>query len=188
MPSSASETIPYLIEFIRKNRPHLKSVLDVGVGFGKDGFLLREYYDVKEWHNYKPETWQLKLTGVDIYNGYISELQRMIYNKIIIGDIIDILPQLGTFDLAVLGDILEHFTKKEGYSLLDMLFDHVEDIAITTPYGFRKHQGTKENQHEEHKSGWTLKDFKKYHVLDCAKIKRIRKNEQVFVVYLQKHE
>ena len=48
MPSSASETIPYLLEFTRKNRPQLKTVLDIGIGFGKDGFLLREYFDVKE--------------------------------------------------------------------------------------------------------------------------------------------
>lgn len=186
MPSGASETIPYFVEFTRKNRPNLKTVLDVGVGFGKDGFLLREYYDVKTWHNYRPETWQLKLTGVDIYNGYISELQRMIYNKVIIGDIMDVLPRLGQFDLAVMGDILEHFTKEDGYRLLDMLFEHAEDIVITTPNGFQVHHGTKDNVHEEHKSGWTLEDFKKYNVLDHKVIQRIRKDEQALVVYLRK--
>lgn len=186
MPSSASETIPYLVEFTRKNRPQLKTVLDVGVGFGKDGFLLREYYDVKEWHNYRPETWQLKITGVDIYNGYISELQRMIYNKIIIGDIIGVLPRLGTFDLAVLGDVIEHLSKEEGYHLLDSLFEHVEDIVITTPLGFQEHHGRDENVHEEHKSGWVLDDFKKYHILDSAQISRIRKKEEVLIIYLRK--
>ncbi len=186
MPSSASETIPYLIEFTRKNRPELKTVLDVGIGFGKDGFLLREYYDAKEWHKFQPNDWQLKITGVDIYDGYLSELQKIIYNEIIIGDIQEVLPKLGNFDLAILSDVLEHFDKAEGYELLNNLFEHVEDIVIATPLGFHEHGAEDDNPHEEHKSGWTLEDFGRYSVIDSAVIDRIRKSEQVLVVYLRK--
>lgn len=186
MPSSASESIPYLIEFIRKNQPDLQSVLDVGVGFGKYGFLLREYYDAKEWHRYKPNDWRLKITGVDIYDGYLSELQNTIYDDIIIGDIRDVLPKLGTFDIAILGDVLEHFEKDVGYSVLQSVFDHTQDIVIATPFGFQSHAAESNNLHEEHKSGWKLEDFKNFEVIDQAIVKRIRKHEQVLVVYLRK--
>ena len=96
MPSSAIETIPYLIEFIRKNQPNLKSVLDIGIGFGKIGFLLREYFDVKGKHDkINPKKWGLKITGVEIFKGYITNIQKSIYNKIIIGDITKTLPKGG---------------------------------------------------------------------------------------------
>lgn len=186
MPSSASETIPYLIEFTRKNRPELKTVLDVGIGFGKDGFLLREYYDAKEWHKFQPQDWQLKITGVDIYDGYLSELQKIIYNDIVIGDIREVLPNLGNFDLAILSDVLEHFSKDDGYSLLNSLFEHVEDILIATPLGFHEHPAEGNNPHEEHKSGWVLEDFNGYEIVDSAVVDRIRKSEQVLVAYIRK--
>ncbi len=188
MPSSASESIPYLIEFTRKNRPQLKTVLDIGIGFGKDGFLLREYFDVKESHTFQPKDWKLHITGIDIYEGYLSELQRIIYNEIIIGDIFDILPSLGKFDLAILADIIEHFPKEQGYQLLDKLLEHVKDIIITTPYGYHEHHADGANVHEEHKSGWEEEDFSKYKVIDKAVISRIRKQEKLLVVYLRKKE
>ncbi|MBI2641675.1 class I SAM-dependent methyltransferase, partial [Candidatus Roizmanbacteria bacterium] len=144
------------------------------------------YFDAKEWHNYQPKDWQLKITGVDIYKGYLSELQEIIYNDIIIGDIFKVLPSLGIYDLAVLADIIEHFTKEEGLKLLDELFKHVEDIVITTPLGFLLHKGYLNNPHEEHKSGWLLEDFEKYNVIDKAIIPRIRKKEKLMVIYLRK--
>jgi len=93
---------------------------------------------------------------------------------------------LGNFDLAILSDVLEHFDKAEGYELLNNLFEHVEDIVIATPLGFHEHGAEDDNPHEEHKSGWTLEDFGRYSVIDSAVIDRIRKSEQVLVVYLRK--
>lgn len=122
---------------------------------------------------------------MDIYDGYLSELQRLLYSKIIIGDIFEALPQLGHFDLAILGDIIEHFEKEKGKELLKKLFEHVEDIIITTPNGFLEHEATGNNQHEEHKSGWTLSDFDEFNVVDSVVIPRIRKDEEVLVVYLR---
>lgn len=185
MPSSASETIPYEVEFIRKNRPNLASVLDVGIGFGKGAFLIREYFDVKENHLYQPKDWKIKIVGVDIYEGYLSELQKILYNKIIIGDIFEVLPKLGSFDLAILGDIIEHFTKEDGLKLLRELFKHVEDIVIMTPKGFLAHPAKDENKYEEHKSGWIIDDFKEFELVDHAVVPRIRKKEEVLVVYLR---
>lgn len=185
MPSSASESIPYEIEFIRKNRPKLSSVLDVGVGFGKGAFLIREYFDVKEKGFYQPKEWQVKITGVEIYPSYLSALQKILYNQILIGDIFELLPKLGKFDLAILGDILEHFSKSQGKSLLTELFNRVDDIIITTPNGFLFHPAGK-NTHEEHKSGWTIDDFGQFQIIDKAVIHRIRKDEEVLIVYLRK--
>lgn len=186
MPSSAIESLPYIIEFIRKNNPKLKSVLDVGVGFGKNGYLLREYFDAREHKKFKPRDWKLKITGVEIFPGYLSELQKKVYTKIVIGDIFKVLPKLGRFDIALLTDIIEHFPKDKGLELLDKLFQHTKSIVIATPLGFQRQKAAYNNPHEEHKSGWTLNDFKKFQVTDKAVIKRIRKPEKALVVYLRK--
>ena len=185
MPSSASESIPYAIEYIRKNRPQLKTVLDVGIGFGKYGFLLREYFDVKEGHKYQPKDWELKITGVEIFENYLSEIQRILYNKIIIGNVLEALPTLGNYDLAILSDVIEHFSKEEGITLLNELFKHCEDIIITTPLGFHEHKSG-ENRHEEHKSGWIMEDFSNFNIIDSIIISRIRSEDKLLIVYLRK--
>lgn len=186
MPSSAAETIPYIIEFIRKNRPDLRSVLDVGIGFGKGGFLLREYFDAKRDQHFQPSSWQLKITGVEIYRPYISSLQRLIYDEIKIGDILELLPGLGKYDLAILSDVLEHFPKEKGFRLLSELFKHVEEIVISTPLGFKAKSVKRENPHEAHLSGWIPDDFGDYSIIDQATVPRIRKREKELIVYLRK--
>lgn len=110
----------------------------------------------------------------------------MVYNRIIIGDVKELLPSLGKYDLAILSDIIEHFPKDEGDKLLRNLFDHVEDIVISTNYGFSPKPARGKNIFEEHKSGWMPEDFNKFLILDKAVIDRIRKDERLLVVYLRK--
>lgn len=186
MPSSPSESIPYIIEFARKHNPNLKSALDIGIGFGKMGYLFREYFDVKKDLVYQPKDWKLQITGVEIFSDYISDVQRIIYNKILIGDVFDILPTVKTFDLAILSDVLEHFAKEQGYNLLDELFKHVEGIIIGTPQGFLNHPSRNENSREAHLSGWVLDDFKKYTVVEKAIVNHIQNSNKTIVVYLKK--
>ena len=90
--------------------------------------------------------------------------------------------------MAILSDIIEHFTKDEGLKLLDNLFDHVEDIVIATPFGFLEHKASDENPYEKHKSGWKLEDFSQFKIVDHAIIDRIRKPEKLLVVYLRKNK
>ena len=47
MPTGNKYVIVPMIKLIEQINP--KSVFDVGIGFGKWGFLLREYLDVWDW-------------------------------------------------------------------------------------------------------------------------------------------
>lgn len=185
MSSSASEAIPHIIESVRKNRPDVMSVLDVGFGFGKLGYLFREYFESKKIGRHKPGDWVLKIDGIDIYDGYLSNIQKPIYNNLYIDDVFKVLPRLGEYDVAILSDVIEHFTKEDGYKLIDELFKHVKDIVIATPKGFTK-QENQDNPNQDHLSGWELADFKNYNVLEKYLIPRIRKNEEIVFVYLRK--
>jgi hypothetical protein len=188
MPSSSPESVSYVIEYLRKHRPELQSVLDVGFGFGKFGYLIRDYFEAKSKLLFQPEQWKLKIVGVDIFDGYLSEIQRIIYSQIIIGDIFNVLPKLGKFEVAILSDVIEHFSKDKGKILIDELFKHVEDIVISTPLGFLKKESASValNSHEDHISGWTPEDFNNYYVLESVVIPRIYKPQSVIVMYIQK--
>lgn len=70
MPTShAANLLPFL-SFIGKVAP--TSILDVGVGNGKMGFLARESLDVM----HRPDTWKLTLDGIEVFptiSGIINE-------------------------------------------------------------------------------------------------------------------
>ena len=89
------------------------SLLDIGLGNGKIGFLARDLLDTILGQRYKKEEWEIRIDGVEVFPDYIQEFQKAIYDNIIIGDAFDVIDPLGSYDLIFLGDVLEHFEKKE---------------------------------------------------------------------------
>jgi len=166
MPSSSKYTITPVLEAIEQINP--KSVLDVGIGFGKWGFLLRESLEIFRGHNnpYAHEgklKWSLKIDGVEVFDRYITDVQRNIYDQIIIGDIRFLIDRLNNYDLILLGDVIEHFTKAEGLALLRKCYDKCNmAVLITTPIHFFPQKDKFANIFEMHKSLWTRRDFKHY--------------------------
>lgn len=73
---------------------------------------------------------------------------------------------LGHFDLAILGDVIEHFEKAEAYDLLGRLFEHTENITVSTPLGFMPQRAWAGYERETHKSGWEARDFEAFHVVE----------------------
>ena len=185
MPASASETLPYIIEFLRDEVPDPKRILDVGVGFGALGFLVREYFEAKEHLRLTKAEWKIELIGIEIYKKYITLLQRHLYSRVIIGDVFNVVDSLGMFDAVMMGDIIEHFTKSDGHRLIGELFNHTKNILIATPYGYKRQGAIGKNGHEAHKSGWTMNDLKRYRIVQKKVIPRIRRDEQVLVALLQ---
>lgn len=149
---------------------------------------MRDYFDAKTNFRFQPHEWKLNIIGVDAYTGYLSHIQRDIYTKIVIGDIIEVLPKLGKFEVALLSDIIEHFSKEKGIFLLRQLFKHVEDIVISTPLGFLPKTGrsVQINPLERRVSGWNMEDFSEFQIVEHAIVPRIRKPNSVLIVYLKK--
>jgi len=128
------------------------SVLDIGIGFGKFGFLAREYTDVL---NRRYFDWQTKIDGIEIFEEYITQLQKEIYDHIYIGNAIDILPTLGRYDMIICSDMLEHLSEHDGTTLLDSIKDRCKFAMIATPITVL-HQGVLyNNEHERHVSAWS---------------------------------
>jgi len=161
LPTSNWQNISYNINLVRKLNP--QSILDVGVGFGRWGFLFREFLEVWDDMNHSGK-WKRKLDGIEIFPGYIHAYHKFFYDNIFEENALDFLRRTEfRYDLINCGDVIEHFEKKEGEELIELCIEKGRCVLITVPIG--KHwaqSGTPENPYEEHKSIWYNSDFTKY--------------------------
>jgi hypothetical protein len=165
MPTSNFRTIPIVIKVARDIQPG--SVLDIGLGFGKYGYLLREYLDVQAGMHgsarYSREQWNVVIDGVEIYDDYITDLQRAVYNTIHIGDVRSTVAALSTYDLILMCDVIEHIPKEEARDLLRRLSRKARKaILITTPDGYYEQAEVYDNPAERHVSEWKAEDFEPF--------------------------
>src|SRR5262249_16496078 len=137
-----------------------ESVLDIGIGFGKWGFLVREYTDIFA-NRYDRSQWKVRIDGVEAFQAYTTPLYEYIYNSIYYGSIQDVLPELSDYDLVIIGDVIEHFTKEEGLTLLSELRKKSRFILLSSPTVYFD-QEIMDNTFETHKSLWTTEDFKQF--------------------------
>ena len=100
-------------------------------------------------------------TGIDVFQGMIESAEkRNLHDEYIHGDFRKV--QLDyKFDVVVLSHLIEHFTKEDGFAVLD----RVEALAdclvyIETPRGFREQPALDGNEFQKHLSGWLPDDFR----------------------------
>src|SRR5437870_6284913 len=102
MPSSRPNTIPTVLHLVRQLKP--RSILDVGVGFGKWGHLFREYTDILEAEHdparYQRANWQVRVDGIEGFARYITPMHRFLYNEIHVGDATTLIKALPAYDLV----------------------------------------------------------------------------------------
>jgi len=131
-----------------------KTVLDMGSGFGKFGVLCREYLEL--WDGRQKYDFKRRIDCVEVFQQYISPLHQYIYDNIYNKDILDIAPELDIrYDLVLLIDVLEHFEKEDGISLIETLLAKNECILISTPKKPTPQKDAFDNVYETHRSAWT---------------------------------
>ena len=152
MPSSNPDQISRIMGIILRDKPG--SVLDIGIGFGKYGFLCREYLELWDGREVYHE-WKRRIDGIEVFKDYITPLQDMIYDRIYVGNALDVLPNLTfTYDLILLIDVLEHFIEDEGYRLLHECRSKGRKILVSTPKNIRTQGAAFGNDHETHRFQW----------------------------------
>src|SRR5438034_9836900 len=116
MPSSRPNTIPTVIHLVRQLQP--KSVLDVGIGFGKWGHLFREYTDINEAERnparYQRRNWRVKIDGIEGHAAYLTRMHRSLYNDIHVGHACILMKQVPPYDLIFRCDVIEHLEQDAG--------------------------------------------------------------------------
>jgi SAM-dependent methyltransferase len=148
MPSSRVDHIPAVLGYVVKTKP--QRVLDVGVGFGKWGYLFREYLEVWDGHL----AWTHTIDGIEVFPEYIGKHQEAVYDHIIIGDALAVVPTLKHYDLIFMGDVIEHFTTDDALALLASCRTRARAVLVTTPATFVEQGDSFGNEHERHLSAW----------------------------------
>ena len=159
MPTSPYAHIQTFVEYLLETRP--RSLLDVGLGNGKLGFVARDLLDVMLGERYRREEWQIRIDGVEVFPDYLQGHQQLIYDNIYIGDAWSVLPGLDTYDTIVLGDVLEHFTKPKAWDFLDTCMNRAQHhLILNLPLGPEWQQAAiYNNPYEKHLSFWTWEEL-----------------------------
>jgi 2-polyprenyl-3-methyl-5-hydroxy-6-metoxy-1,4-benzoquinol methylase len=161
--------IAFIEQHYLKNRK--LDVLDIGCGIGHNGFIFREMFDIR-YLRLKPKDWLHWVEAIEIYQDYRNPIWDYFYNKVTVGDCLEIIPVLDKeFDIVFATEILEHFEKGQVYLLLDNLFKKLNQegsVIITIPLGnenaILEQKELFGNIHEEHRTYLTIDDFKKYSI------------------------
>lgn len=112
--------------YFRKFLPENKQIkiLDLGCGDGAFLFWLQK-------HNYN------NIIGVDVSSEQIKKAKNMGINRVVEADVFDWLREHSDeYDLIVVNDLLEHFTKSELRELLELIYNSLKpggQIFITVP-------------------------------------------------------
>lgn len=107
MPSSDPITIPKVLKLVSELKP--TSILDVGCGNGRYGYLFREILDMNHGR-FKRQSWKTRIDAVEAEPTYFSPVHDFIYDNITVGDWMD-MDVTVPYDLVFMGDVLEHFVE-----------------------------------------------------------------------------
>jgi len=156
MPSSQIENISTITQWIAGLNP--RSILDVGVGFGKYGVLAREYTDIRNGRYWRKD-WKTIIDGIEIFTKYKNPCWD-IYNSIFEADAREMVQSLRNYEVILLCDILEHFEKGEALALLHRCRTiATKAVIVSTPHGKYEQGAAFGNEHERHLSEWFVCDF-----------------------------
>ena len=133
--------------------PNKKTILDVGPGWATYSKMLRKPKQV--WH------------AVEIHEPYIKRFQlKKYYDKVFIVDVRKFEPEI-TYDVIILGDVIEHMHNKHSIKVLEKLFKKSRLCIVSLPLDDETHACSENcsdywhNEHEEHKGAWSNKLFLK---------------------------
>jgi len=157
MPSSHPYQLNELLELIIETNP--QKLLDIGIGFGKYGFLSREYLELWDPHAKYGER-KRQIDGIEAFEAYLTPLHRLVYDTIFTGDARIVLPTLTTkYDLILMIDVFEHFTYEDGLKVLDECRKCGKNILISVPRVMSVQEDVYGNPYETHRYNWKRKDF-----------------------------
>ncbi len=160
MPTSQWSQIGVIVDAMMRLQP--KSVLDVGVGHGKWGFLAREYLEIFPGRvPYGTRTHRVE--GIEAHEPYLGPVHEQLYDRVHRGEALDVLRTLDdrSFDLVLLIDILEHMPRDVGREVLEHATRVGRVVLVSVPRDFKERDEFLGNRYEQHVSPWSMADLRR---------------------------
>ncbi len=159
MPVSDIGNIGPVVREALRLRP--SSILDLGIGVGAYGLLLRQYLDIAQGRLH-PDEWEVIISGVEGFEKYRNPVWDM-YTHVEIANFAE--PEqavrYGGNDLVLMTDSLEHLDQRTGAWLLDSLIEQNKHVIVSVPVGANYMEQTAflGNGLEVHRHKWEENDF-----------------------------
>ncbi len=154
-------------------------VLDIGPGHGTYSKLMRKRNQI--WH------------CLEIHEPYVERFRlRRFYDEIFIGDMLSF-PIYQTYNVIILGDVLEHVTNDEGVKVLKRLLKHTDLLVVSLPIDKETNAPLGDldrywnNPYELHKGLWTNKLFISTIISLNAEIIFIEKFREIAIYIIARH-
>lgn len=172
MPTGPLIGAQIIVDAVRSLSP--ARILDLGLGTGKWGFLLREQLEFA-LNRVDRADWCVTIDGVEGYARYIGDHQRLIYDDIYIEDVLTFLRTYPgpRYDVVLALDLIEHFEPDDGVEMVSRALDVARYAVIATPKGYYAQEGH-ENVLELHKSWWPVKALRKLARLTDASMRVVQ--------------
>ena len=167
MPFSSSEGKGLFREWVLSFQPH--RVLDIGAGAGGYADIIRDVHkEYAKWYQ-----GDVIIDAVEIFEPYIERFKlREKYDQVMLNDVRNpfFLASLGSYDLIVMGDVVEHIERNMMIEIWKALKFKAKFIWISLPvkmgsagpwyagYNQSPSEGD-ENAHELHVCDWDYQDL-----------------------------
>jgi SAM-dependent methyltransferase len=136
------------LKWFQDNESNITRILDIGAGSGTYAKLLKN-------NNVCVNT---EIIGIEAWKPYIEQFALdSLYTKIINQDVRTIVwKDLGNFDVAIAGDVLEHVTKEEAINIVEQVLDFSKTLIISIPIVYMPQDAYEGNPFEIHvKPDWS---------------------------------
>jgi SAM-dependent methyltransferase len=146
MPSSDPVTIPKVLSVVSALEP--LSILDVGAGNGRYGFLLREALDWN-WGRLERARWKVRIDAVEVDPSYITPIHDYVYDNVDIMNWLYYEPER-QYDLIFMGDVLEHWQEGQWQQALKKAQEYAKFTLVVSPnWRGSTAQGSWHGHHQE---------------------------------------
>lgn len=158
MPVSDLSHVPAVMGEVVRLGP--RRICDVGVGFGKYGVLCREVLDAT-YGRCRRNEWHTVIDGIEGFVNYNNPCWG-VYDGLDIHDISCVYQALVNYDLVLFMDVMEHFPKEVGQTILQTLVQNNKQVIVSVPIGDCPQGAVFGNEYEVHRASYQPKDFDMY--------------------------
>ena len=140
------------------------SVLDIGKGFGKYGFLLHEYAGIDTKARPDPsrtlaEQSRCRVDAVESNPAYMWPHIPQLYINTVVGRIEDCYSGLPRYDVVLMLDVIEHLESASAAAIVRHFIAAGSTVVVSTPSRFFQ-QDLYESEDERHVSFWGVREMR----------------------------